>query len=323
MHRGMHRSSRGSGPRCRVRPRSRRSGWRSDRRRRRLTVRCLTPRSHRRRHLHTQRRRGRAPTATTATLGRDDERTCDFPSVFVSPGPPGPSLGTLVLPSDLGATTPRSRVVRCGPNPGEVVVRQLLSDITVVELSREPAGAYCAKLFADLGATVVKVEPLDGDPVRGQPAKFFHLNTNKRSIVVDEDAAGAADQIAELAAHADVLVQSLGVGDLAAYGLTVDEVRQRFPQLVVTSISGFGATGPYSGYRWNDLTAQTSAWFTYPQGAAFEVPLKLPGVAGLCALGNSAALGGLAGVVRARTSGVGAHVDCAAYEALSCVPSRS
>ena len=61
-------------------------------------------------------------------------------------------------------------------------MRQLLSDLAVVELSSEPAGSYCAKVFADLGADVVKVEPPGGDPQRRSPERFVHLNTNKRSV---------------------------------------------------------------------------------------------------------------------------------------------
>ncbi len=71
-------------------------------------------------------------------------------------------------------------------------MRQLLSDVAVVELSTEPAGSYCAKVFADLGADVVKVEPPDGDPQRRHPERFVHLNTNKRAVVVADDEPGRA-----------------------------------------------------------------------------------------------------------------------------------
>ena len=65
-------------------------------------------------------------------------------------------------------------------------MRQVLSDVVVVDLAAEPAGAYCAKKFADLGAEVVKVEPPAGDPQRARPGGFLHLNTNKRSVVAPD-----------------------------------------------------------------------------------------------------------------------------------------
>ncbi len=198
-------------------------------------------------------------------------------------------------------------------------MRQVLSDVRVVELSAEPAGAYCSKTFADLGADVVKVEPPTGDPLRCRPGAFLHLNTNKRSVAVDRDNPA---RLAGLLERADLVVQSLGAGDLADYGIEIEELRKSHPSLVVTTVSGFGAEGPYASYRWSDLVAQVAGWSTLPQGRSEAVPVKLPGMVALFIVGHTAALGALAGVLRARTSGAGAHVDCAAYEVLSTVPSR-
>ena len=92
--------------------------------------------------------------------------------------------------------------------------------------------------------------------------------------------------------------------------------------LVVTTISGFGTTGPYCSYRWSDLVAQLASWMTFPQGRSLEVPVRSPRIAALCTIGHTAALGALAGVLRARASGAGAHIDCAAYEALGTIPAR-
>lgn len=201
-------------------------------------------------------------------------------------------------------------------------MRQLLSDIRVVELSQEPAGSYAGKLFADLGADVVKVEPPGGDPLRQRTGAFLHLNTNKRSVTVDPDAVPGRERLSLLVARADVVIETAGGGELSAFGTTAAETRARRPGLVVATISGFGVHGPYAGYRWSDLVAQTAAWATLPQGRSEEIPVKLPALVGLCTVGQTAAMGALAGVLRARASGAGAHVDCAAYEALGAVPSR-
>lgn len=200
-------------------------------------------------------------------------------------------------------------------------MRQLLSDVVVVELSTEPAGSYCAKVFADLGADVVKVEPPDGDPQRRHPERFVHLNTNKRAVAAPADERGRA-QVMDLLASADVVIESQGDGDLEGFGISRDELRAQFPALVVTTISGFGTTGPYRSYRWSDLVAQVGSWTTFPQGRSLEVPVRSPRIVALCSIGHTAALGALAGVLRARASGAGAHVDCAAYEALGSIPAR-
>ena len=201
-------------------------------------------------------------------------------------------------------------------------MRQLLSDIRVVELSQEPAGSYTGKLFSDLGADVVKVEPPSGDPLRRHTGAFLHLNTNKRSVVADPATPAGRERLARLLGRADVVIETTGGGELASFGLKASDMRRQVPALVVTTISGFGAHGPYAGYRWSDLVAQTAAWATLPQGRSEDVPVKLPGLVGLCTVGQTAAMGALAGVLRARASGAGAHVDCAAYEALAAVPSR-
>jgi crotonobetainyl-CoA:carnitine CoA-transferase CaiB-like acyl-CoA transferase len=200
-------------------------------------------------------------------------------------------------------------------------MRQLLSDLAVVELSRDAAGEYCGKVFADLGARVIKVERPEGDPLRARAPAFAHLNTNKRSVSIGDDDGDRAS-LEELVAIADLVIESAEQGDLASIGMSRDSLRAQHPSLVVTTVSGFGTTGPYSSYQWSDLVAQLASWSTLPQGPSFLVPVKLPRIVALCSIGHTAALGALAAVMRSRASGAGAHVDCAAYEALGTVPSR-
>src|SRR3954447_372856 len=172
-------------------------------------------------------------------------------------------------------------------------MRQLLSDLVVVELSTEPAGSYCGKVFADLGADVVKAEPPSGDPQRRHRERFVHLNTNKRAVAIAEDDRGR-DALMDLLASADIVIESQGDGDLERWGLSRDDVRSQRPSLVVATISGFGTTGPYRSYRWSDLVAQVASWTTFPQGRSLEVPVKAPRFVALCTIGHTAALGALA-----------------------------
>jgi crotonobetainyl-CoA:carnitine CoA-transferase CaiB-like acyl-CoA transferase len=191
----------------------------------------------------------------------------------------------------------------------------------VVEFSQEPAGAYCGKVFADLGAEVVKVEPAGGDPGRSRPGAFAHLHTNKRRAALDPSRPEQTD-LWQLLERADLIIESPGLGGLESLDLDADGLRARLPDLVVASISGFGVRGPYASYHWSDLVAQTVALATLPQGGVDTMPVKLPGIVGLCSVGQTAALGALAAVMLARRTGMGAHVDCAAYEALGTIPAR-
>ncbi len=199
-------------------------------------------------------------------------------------------------------------------------MRQLLDDFVVVEVSEEPAGGFCGKVFADLGADVVKLERPVGDPLRRRPGAFLHLHTNKRSVVVDQR---DPEALATLLERAHVVIESLGWGDLASFGVDVAQLRVERPRLVIATISGFGAEGPYAGYRWTDLIGQAAGWAILPITYADTRPVKLPGITALCATGHTAALGALAAALRATATGAGTRVDCAMYEALGSVPSRT
>jgi crotonobetainyl-CoA:carnitine CoA-transferase CaiB-like acyl-CoA transferase len=197
-------------------------------------------------------------------------------------------------------------------------MRQALSDIRVVELGRGVAAAWCGKAFADMGADVVKVEPPEGDELRADRGSFAHLNTNTRSLVVEVSPA-AAGQLWDLLGGVDLVVEAPGFGALGDWGIDRDEVRSRFPSASIVAITGFGLTGPYAEYAWSDLVAQTFAGSLLRDRRG---PVRLPMSVLECAVGHTAAEAGLASVLRSRSTGVGAVVDCAAYEALSSNPTR-
>ncbi|MGE0878580.1 MAG: CaiB/BaiF CoA transferase family protein [Acidimicrobiia bacterium] len=213
--------------------------------------------------------------------------------------------------------------------------KQALDDITVVELSDGVAGCYCGKLFADMGATVVKVETPEGSPMRrlvvrrdddGAPAAasgtFLHLNTNKRSLVVDDSPAGSA-RLNALLDRADLVISQGKHGDLEAWGLDWATLHANRPRLSVVHISGFGADGPYAGYEWDDLTVQTLIGTLLLQNDEEQDPLKYPGHLAQHIVGNTAALGALAAVTVARSSGEGRFVDLAATEMYGSMPPKA
>src|SRR5919199_3990924 len=163
-----------------------------------------------------------------------------------------------------------------------------LADVRVLDLADEK-GAYCTKLLADLGADVIKVEPPGGDPTRSfQPffqdrpdpnssLFFWYHNTNKRSVVLDLESAGDRAALLDLAAEADILVESFPVGYLAQRGLDYPTLRARNPHLIQTSITPFGQTGPHAGWVGNDLTAWAMSGIMANCGDAGRPPLRGPG----------------------------------------------
>lgn len=199
-------------------------------------------------------------------------------------------------------------------------MKHALSGFHVVELSGGVAAGYCGKLFADLGADVVKVEPPSGDPLRRRTegGAFLHLNTNKRSTMADPGSEAGRLRARSLVERADLVIQS-DQGGLAAWGLTWDALHSRAPGVSVVSISGFGATGPYSGYLWDDIVIQAMSGAMLLQTDPDQDPVRLPASLVLYFVGHVAALGGLAALM---SEGPGCFVDCSAVEALGTLPAR-
>jgi crotonobetainyl-CoA:carnitine CoA-transferase CaiB-like acyl-CoA transferase len=136
-----------------------------------------------------------------------------------------------------------------------------LADLKVVELCDTPGGEYTGKLLADLGAEVLKIEPpggvtsrRHGPYVEGTDVSlaFWAYNTSKRSVVLDDSPDGRAARD-RLIARADVLLCTAAPAELVAAGLDYDALIAEHPRLVVVSITGFGLTGPWAGYRTSDL----------------------------------------------------------------------
>ena len=163
-----------------------------------------------------------------------------------------------------------------------------LSDLRVLDFTHYIAGPYATKLLADYGADVLKVErPGIGDGARRigpfpddvpHPEKsgtFLHLNTNKRSITLNLKSAQAQDIVRQLVRNADVVVESFRPGQMAAFGLGYETLRSLNPQIVLTSISNFGQTGPYRDFRSSDIMIYGMGGEMYSTGLEDREPLKL------------------------------------------------
>jgi crotonobetainyl-CoA:carnitine CoA-transferase CaiB-like acyl-CoA transferase len=126
-----------------------------------------------------------------------------------------------------------------------------LDGIRVLDFSIMLAGPYCARLLADVGADVIKIEPPEGDdmrlrtPVRdGHSAYFGQLNAGKRSLALDLKSAEAITLVHQLVAETDILVENFRPGVMDRLGLGYEALREINPRLIYCSISGYGQTGP-------------------------------------------------------------------------------
>jgi crotonobetainyl-CoA:carnitine CoA-transferase CaiB-like acyl-CoA transferase len=196
--------------------------------------------------------------------------------------------------------------------------------LEVAQLGPSSLGGY----LADMGADVVKVEDAAGDGVRfaGNPAmgspdgeSLLHLrwNRGKRSIQLDLKSADGQDSFRRLAAKADIVVEGMRAGVLDRLGLGFETLLRDNPALVFCSISGLGRTGPYAemgshGPSFDAFGALSGinpyALTKEERAASLAVPV------GMHAMGLYAALGTLAALHRARTSGEGALIEVAAAD---------
>jgi len=126
-----------------------------------------------------------------------------------------------------------------------------LEGIRVLDFSIMLAGPYCARLLADVGADVIKIEPPEGDDMRlrtplrdGNSAYFGQLNAGKRSLALDLKSAEAIKLVHRLIAETDILVENFRPGVMDRLGLGYEALRKINPRLIYCSISGYGQTGP-------------------------------------------------------------------------------
>src|SRR5689334_16109440 len=165
--------------------------------------------------------------------------------------------------------------------------RGALSGIRVLDLA-DASGAYCGKLLADLGADVIRIEPPQGDASRGEPCAFAYLNTSKRGVALDLADAAERARFLDLAADADAVLETLPAGAPATLELDWPRLAARNPRLVLTSITGFGRTGPRAAWASADLVASALGGALHVTGDADDPPVTLAGrqahvTASLCA----------------------------------------
>jgi len=205
-----------------------------------------------------------------------------------------------------------------------------LEGTRVVDLSQGIAGPYCTRLLADLGAEVIKVEPPEGDyarrlgpfpndiPHHDKAGLFLHLNTNKKSVTLDLYTQSGRVVLRKLLATADVLVESDMPGTMAARELGYEQLRGDFPDLVYCSITPFGQTGPYAGFKGNSLAAMALSGLMYITGDPDKEPLCTGGEPAEYFAALHAWVAILAALEHRAAHGAGQHIDVSMLESLGC-----
>ena len=206
-------------------------------------------------------------------------------------------------------------------------VPEALAGLRVLELGGGHAAAFAARLLADLGAEVIKVETPGGDPVRGEGprlrgdsqleggALFEYLNWNKASLCLDPADGPAA--VAELAATASLVLTGDDVDVLSGWGLDPATVLSIRTGLVLTTVTPFGACGPDSWWRSSDLVVQATGGLMAFSGTWDREPLKRGLRQTSYTAGLTAAYASLAACLFAGRSGRGVHVDVSRQEVIA------
>lgn len=199
-----------------------------------------------------------------------------------------------------------------------------LAGVKVLELGSMYAAPTCGRMLRDFGAEVIKVEdPTSGDYARqwtpmknGQSMGFARINSGKRSIGVDLRTDAGRDLVRRLAAEVDVIIESFRPGRMAEWGIGFDVLSAQNPGLVLTSVSGFGQTGPNRELPGFGTVAETGSGFAFINGWPDTPPTSPPfGFADSIA-GIAAAMGTAMALYRRERTGTGDHVDIALYEPL-------
>lgn len=209
---------------------------------------------------------------------------------------------------------------------GNALPEAALADLNVLDLTG-PIGVYCGKLLADLGAMVVKVEPPGGDPMRRygpfyaddpRPENslyWWHFNTSKRGITLDLETPAGQELFKRLAGVADIVIESFTPGYLEDLGLGYEALHALSPGLIVTSITPFGQTGPYSRFKGPDIVGQAMSGLMNQVGFPDGPPYVIASEMGYWTVSTLAADATLLALAYRDAGGKGQQVDVSMQQA--------
>ncbi|KGP76715.1 Succinyl-CoA:(R)-benzylsuccinate CoA-transferase subunit BbsE [Desulfosporosinus sp. Tol-M] len=203
----------------------------------------------------------------------------------------------------------------------------VINNMRIVELAGE-LGAYTGKLFADLGADVIRIEPMEGDPTRLEKPffkevagienslRYQYLNTNKKGIVLDIASPEGKEVFLKLIKTADLLIESFPPGHLESLGLGYELLSVINPKLVHTAITPYGQFGPYKDYPFSDLTCLAMGGMLYLAGNGDEKPVLAPDKQSFFQADLYAAYGSMVALINADMTSEGQYVDVSIQESV-------
>ena len=197
-----------------------------------------------------------------------------------------------------------------------------LEGVRVLELSRVLAGPWCGMTLADLGAEVIKIEPLGGDDTRalgppfrdGMSAYFACTNRNKRSLALDLGKPAARPILDRLVQQADVLIQNYRLGTDRQLGVDYERLGALNPRLVYCHITGYGRTGPDRERPGYDFAIQAEAGLMSITGPRSAEPSKVGVAVADISTGQNAAIAILAALRHRDRTGQGQLIDLSLYD---------
>ena len=206
----------------------------------------------------------------------------------------------------------------------------LLGSYRVLDLSEE-MGWLCGKIFSDLGADVIKIEPVGGDPARnigpfyhGIPGAekslgWFAYNTNKRGITLNIETEEGQGILRRLAKTADFIIESFPPGYLDSLGLGYSRLNEINPELIMVSITPFGQSGPYKDYKATDIVAWAMGGMMYISGDSDRPPVRVSVEQACLHAASQAAAAAMIALHWKESGGEGQYIDVSVQECVNIV----
>ncbi|MDP6512043.1 MAG: CoA transferase, partial [SAR202 cluster bacterium] len=192
-----------------------------------------------------------------------------------------------------------------------------------------PIGAYCGKMLADLGVNVIRIEPPTGDPMRDigpfydddpQPEKslyWWHFNTSKRGITLDFEQPEGHELFKRLVQWADIGIETFTPGYLDDLSLGFEALHALNPAFILTSITPFGQTGPYSQFKGPDIVGQAMGGMIQVVGFPDRPPYLIGTEMGYWSASVFAANATMLAITSRDFTGEGQHIDTSMQRAMT------